>query len=216
MASVLSIAFDLGWASDTGFALVTGWPIAVVRHGCISPPKRRGKVTDEVRVARGLNLMRGVSKVLALGDAFFLTCEKVIVSYEDPTRWLLAAARGGGKRRRPVTRASLLGAVHPLACFWLAYGLWRERWAQRDIELVALDTRKARRDFDVDTWCCLEPMTQKLLDSKKYDGLVKAEVGAAVYARLKHEGIGLVSPTDHEADALLFALVMLDRAKMEG
>ena len=81
--------------------------------------------------------------------------------------------------------------------------------------VVAVDTQTARRAIGVDHWAGMQhEMVRKVQAMKGYDDTVKAMVGVAVCLRLQHDGWKFTLPdTDHEADALLHALYVLDEVR---
>lgn len=189
------LAFDPSWAGVVGWGYIFG---ETIRSGSF---KSKKKANEPCR--RSYELFQGYLRVLKQS---FME-DEIIIGYENPLGWLLAAARRGRGGRRPVTKASLNGAVMAVGVCRMAIG-WLINQNDLDITIVEVDTQKARREMGVDHWANIyHSDVNKLLELGGYDNQKKAMVGVAVARILENDGFELTyPPDDHQADALLFAL----------
>lgn len=222
MNSLTVISFDLAWAGKTGWAVID-WccgSYTSVKTGTIeSSIKKKGTDAEIAKAVRAHVLEQQIYDVLATTG--ILGVEHVVVCYESALSWLLAASRASG-RRKPVTRNSLMASAFSIACFWAAFGRWLTEtnevgWHKgTKIQLKAVDTRSARAAFGVDDLPAQRAKLDEIEAMKGYADRKKALVGLAVATRLESEGLGfIVLLTDHEADAVLFGLVVADQAVLE-
>lgn len=222
------ISFDLSWAGQTGWAsvrqpLVFSDKGMIVKTGIIKPAiNTRGINKDLAMSRRASALVEGIMQVVLSEIAIAENClgqdANLVVAYENCLTWLLAAAVNKKNIRRPVTRDSLVGSVLPVACFWTALGIID----RPEIIIIPVDTQAARRKFGVEYYIGMGARARNMVTSvekmKGYEDHVKACVGAAVALRLENDRMGaaddLIPETDHEADALLFALTVYDEQKL--
>lgn len=222
LPSKIIFSFDLSWAGKTGVAvIIVSDSSYTLTTSEIKPPSHRGKVTPLVQVNRATVYVENLLAVLGGLDDLIKNDTEIVIAYEDPTKWLIGAAKSGygtkyKKRRRPVTRNSIMGATYPITCLWVAIGQWLAGFEDPDFAVAVrdVDTRQARKLFGVNDWLNLKDPAGKLLreleDSRGYADSVKAAVGVAVHYRLLEDGIDMVPISDHVADAILFGLVEMD------
>lgn len=216
---ILTVSLDLAWTGKTGWAslkwengyqsLLTG--TIITRPGTKPQLEKRRLFGEAEEVVRADSLADSIISVLVRESSDEL--DKMIVAYESPVKWLLAASRSR-RRKKPVTRVSLMAMAQVIGVFRTAVGGW---WVQRmpdfPVEVVPVDTRAALAQFGMGDFYCPRGDIEQLLELGGYADEKKALRGLAVAARLGAEGLTPVIPeTDHEADAALFAFVVMDNA----
>lgn len=214
------VGFDLAWAGQTGWALLLldrdgyyFYETGVIRA------KRKTK-TEKDKALRALNLVDGIRAVLSRDEV--VVAARVVICYENPLKWLLAASRQH-RRRRPVTRNSLMAGAFCVTCFHVAVAMYMRELepGEDELEIVAVDTQSARSKFGVGD---LTKQDETLIDYFEampgFADRKKACVGAAVLLRLFQEdrlgepGVAHGLDMDHQADALLMCFVVGDEEKL--
>lgn len=216
---ILIVSFDLAWTSPTGWAslkweegyreLETG--TIITRPGTKLQLEKGGFSGEAQDVVRADSLADSIISVLVRASSD--EPGRMIVAYESPVKWLLAASRSR-RRNKPVTRVSLMAMAQVIGVFRTAVGgWWGERLPDYPVEIVPVDTRAALAQFGMGDFYCPRGDIEKLLELGGYADEKKVLRGLAVAARLETEGLTPVVPeTDHEADAALFAFVVMDNA----
>ncbi len=195
--------------SPTGWAVLEFPGDKLKGFGVIPALKHSGKVTEAVQVQRAGHLSLELRKLIqdmriTFGAGGFH------VAYEDPSRWLLAAARRRGAKRRPVSSKSLLAYGYLRAIVWAAC-------ADFGIVPIPMGSREARRTVLGDLHV---PSPLHVAALKLGGDAVKARVIAGVAMRYGGDDplAWLMDNklTDHEADAIVVAAAAGARLVREG
>lgn len=206
------LGLDPAWASPTGWAVLEFPGDELLSFGVIPALRHSGKVTEAVQAQRAAHLSLELRR--RLQDTGWWTASafdaRFYVAYEDPSRWLLAAARRRGAVRRPVSSKSLLAYGYLRGILWAAC-------ADFGIVPVPVESEKARRTVlgDLHVPAQLHGAAMKLCGDA-----VKARVIAGVAVRYGGddplEWLLENELTDHEADAIVVAAAVGARLVREG
>jgi len=209
MDKIYVLGLDPAWASVTGWAVMEYPGDELLNFGIIAALKYSGKVTESVQVQRAGHLSLELRKLLqdAARTASAFNAE-FHVAYEDPSRWLLAAARRRGAKRRPVSSESLLAYGYLRSIVWAAC-------ADFGIVPVPMGSEEARRTIlgGLHVPAQLHATALRLCSDT-----VKARVIAGVAARYGGDDPIewlLNQLTDHEADAIVVAAAVGSRLVRE-
>jgi hypothetical protein len=205
------LGLDPAWASPTGWAVLEYPGDEILGFGTIAALKHSGKVTESVQMQRAAHLSLELRKLLQdariTASAFGAMLH---VAYEDPSRWLLAAARERRARRRPVSSKSLLAYGYLRGILWAAC-------ADFGIVPVPMESEKARRTVlgGLHVPSQLHGAALKLCGDA-----VKARAVAGVAVRYGGDDplawLENNELTDHEADAIVVAAAAGSRLIQEG
>ena len=194
------LGIDPAWASTTGWAVLEYPGDVLLNFGVISALRHSGKVTESVQVQRAGHLSLELRKLLQdAGRTASASGAKLHVAYEDPSRWLLAAARKRGAKRRPVSSKSFLAYGYLRCAIWQAC-------SDFGIVPVPIESEAARRTIlsGLHVPARLHSTAMRLCGDT-----IKARAIAGVAARYGG-GTPLAwlvdnELTDHEADAIVVA-----------
>lgn len=209
MNKIHILGLDPAWASPTGWAVLEFPGDELLSFGVIRALRHSGKVTESVQVQRAAHLSLELRKLIqdmriTFGAGGFH------VAYEDPSRWLLAAARRRRATRRAVSRESFLAYGYLRGIVWAAC-------SDFGIVPVPVESEDARR---IVLGSLLVPSQLHVAALKLGGDAVKARAVAGVAMRyggddplawLEDNGL-----TDHEADAIVVAAAAGARLVREG
>jgi len=189
------VTFDLSWDGVVGWAAIGQQILTGHAKGYSA---KRGDAPETLGIKRAMGIHQIVTNVLN-------THKPEIIGYED-TFWAL-----GAKRSLP----QKVGACAPVVTCWLAIGQWCIKCNQQP-QVVSISTKKARSDMGVKQCASLKPsLLKQVLALPGYENETKAEVGVTVALLMEQAGHGLlIPPTDHQADALLYALWLERQCKL--
>lgn len=238
------VGFDPAWAGDIGWCRLAhdGAGYTEYETGTISPPKidKRTKkrlatgavpwlptVTgDGAKSHRAAGIKAGIKDVLvAASENKPSGADRFIIVYETSLTWLHGASKQN-RKESPVTRNGIMTAAFAVCSLWIGIAEWMQcsplPWR---VDILPIGTQKARGRFGT-SQIGLRYGAGRIREIAQLSGYkdasnskLKAMVGLSVQDRLQSEPglihLAALPPTDHEADAAVFAFVRGDEVALE-